>query len=79
MKMEKVENDKPQQIFSFIRNGDKNSVFAAFNFSKEPVTFKLTDGHAAGTYKDYEDGKNVTLKAGDSMTIPAWGYRVMAR
>ena len=78
-KMEKVENDKPQQIFSFIRNGDKNSVFAAFNFSKEPVTFKLTDGHAAGTYKDYEDGKNVTLKAGDSMTIPAWGYRVMAR
>ena len=78
-KMEKVENDKPKEIFSFIRRGANNTVFAAFNFSKAPVTFRLSDGHAAGTYKDYADGKTVTLKADDTITIPAWGYRVMAR
>lgn len=77
--MEKVENDKPKQIFSFIRRAPNNTVFAAFNFSKEPVTFALKDGHAAGTYKDYADGSNATLSAGGTMTIPAWGYKVMAR
>lgn len=78
-KMEKVENDKPQQIFSFIRRGDKNAVLAAFNFSKEPVTFTFKDKLPAGHYKDYEDGKAVHVEAGTQMTIPAWGYRVMAR
>lgn len=78
-RMEKVENDKPGQIFSFVRRGSANTVFAAFNLSKAPVTVTFPTALQAGRYKDMDGGKAVRLEAGSQMTLPAWGYRVMAR
>jgi glycosidase len=86
-KMEKVENSAPKQIFSFIRraNGTDrkplpagNQVFAAFNFSGQTATVKFPESLVAGTWMDI-DKKAAVIDPETSVTIPAYGYKIMAR
>jgi 1,4-alpha-glucan branching enzyme len=77
--MAKVDNSAPEQLFSFIRNGKGNSVFAAFNLSAKPVTAKLSDAHAKGEYKSFADGSAVTLDAGSEIKLEPWGWVVLSR
>lgn len=77
--MRQVVNDKPQQLFAFVREQDGNKVVGLFNLSGQPVTATLADAHAAGTYTAFGSGEEVTLAAGDSVSLPAWGYRLLAR
>jgi hypothetical protein len=77
-RMVKVETDKPEQVFAWARQKDGNKVVGLFNFTGAPVTAKLADGLAAGSYKEFGTGTAVTLKAGDSVAVPANGYRLLA-
>jgi glycosidase len=76
--MSKVDSDKPEQLFSWMRRKDGNVVVGLFNLSATPVSAKLADDHAAGSYREFGTGETVTLKAGDSVALPAWGYRLLA-
>jgi glycosidase len=77
-RMVKVDSDKPKQLFSWIRQQDGNVVVGLFNLSASPVSAKLTDAHAAGTYVEFGTGSQVSLKAGDTVTLPAWGFSLLA-
>jgi hypothetical protein len=77
-RMTKVENDKPQQLFAWLRQDGSNKVVGLFNLSGQPVTAKLSDGLAAGNYREFGSGKTVAIGAGDTVTMPAWGYRLLA-
>lgn len=77
-RMVKVENDKPQQLFSWVRQDGKNKVLGLFNLSAKPVTAKLADALPAGTYTEFGSGKAVTIGAQDTVELPAWGYRLLA-
>lgn len=77
-RMTKVENDKPQQLFAWVRQDGSNKVVGLFNLSGQPVTAKLSDGLAAGSYREFGSGKTVAIGAGDTVTLPAWGYRLLA-
>ncbi|HQS69083.1 MAG: alpha-amlyase [Novosphingobium sp. 28-62-57] len=77
-RMVKVENDKPQQLFSWVRRDDRNKVLGLFNLSAKPVTAKLADALPAGTYTEFGSGKSVTIGAQDTVELPAWGYRLLA-
>lgn len=77
-RMVKVETDKPEQLFAWARQKDGNKVVGFFNFTGAPVTAKLADGLAAGGYKEFGSGAAVRIKAGDSVTVPANGYRLLA-
>lgn len=77
-RMTKVENDKPQQLFAWVRQDGSNKVVGLFNLSGQPVTAKLSDGLAAGNYREFGSGKTVAIGAGDTVTMPAWGYRLLA-
>ncbi|MFM6831833.1 MAG: alpha-amylase family glycosyl hydrolase [Novosphingobium sp.] len=78
-RMNKVENDKPKQLFAWVRQSGGNKVLGLFNLSAEPVTAKLADALPAGSYTEFGTGKQVTIGAGDTVTLPAWGYRLLAR
>ncbi|MEG3125452.1 alpha-amylase family glycosyl hydrolase [Sphingomonas sp. GB1N7] len=76
--MVKVENDKPAQVFSFVRAAGKDKVFAAFNFSKAPVTVTFPTTLQAGSYREFRTGARTVVKAGTTMVLPAWGSTVLA-
>ena len=77
-RMVKVDTDKPQQLFAWVRQKDTNKVLALFNFTGAPVTAKLADGLPAGNYREFRTAAVVALKAGDSVTVPAHGFRLLS-
>lgn len=76
-RMIKVENDKPAQVFSFVRAQGQDKVFAAFNFSKTPVTVTFPTALQAGSYRAFRTGARVTLQAGSTITLPPWGSTLL--
>jgi hypothetical protein len=77
-RMNKVETDKPEQLFAWARQKDGNKVVGFFNFTGAPVSARLADGLAAGSFKEFGSGAVVAIKAGDTITVPANGYRLLA-
>jgi len=77
-RMSQVVNDKPQQLFGWVRQQDGNKVVGLFNLSDRPVEAELADGLAAGTYVEFGSGDAVTIAAGDTVSLPAWGFRLLA-
>ena len=77
-RMHKVENSAPEQLFGWVREQGGNKVVGLFNMSARPVTATLGDGIAAGTYTGFREDGAVTLAAGDTVTLPAWGYRLLS-
>ncbi len=78
-RMEKVENSAPEQLLTFIRKDQGNSVFAAFNMSAKPVVAKLTDAHAAGRYTSFDKGGRVDLAAGAEIKLEPWSWMLLSR
>lgn len=77
-RMSQVVNDKPRQLFGWVRQQDGNKVVGLFNLSGEPVEATLADGLAAGTYRDFASGEEVTMTAGETVPLAPWEYRLMA-
>lgn len=78
-KMVQVVNSRGSKVFSFVRENEKDKVFAVLNFTAEPQTFKLTDGPYAGAYTEFFSGEKATIADGAELTLPAWGYRVFVK
>ena len=76
--MHKVVNTAPTKVLSFFREKDGAQVFAVFNLSPEPQTVRFEGAHHLGAYVDF-DGAPVTLTAGSTLELPAWGWRVFSR
>lgn len=77
-RMQKVENDAPQQIFSFVRQKAGNKVIGIFNLSGKAVTFQLTSGLASGRYRDWDGGQKIQVETNKPMTLGSWEYRLFA-
>ncbi len=75
--MVRLYTGQDKQVFAFSRNKGENSVVAVFNFSEKPVSISLEG--AEGTYSDVFSGKEAVLSEKQSMDLPAWGYKVVAR
>lgn len=76
--MSKLENDKPEQLLGWLRKKGGNAVVGLFNLSAEPVAAKLADNQAAGSYTEFGTGSTISLKGSDTITLPPWGYRLLA-
>jgi glycosidase len=74
-----VPNSAPEQVLSFVRENDRDKVFAVFNFSKSPVEVSFKETLFEGRYKEFPSGREATLEAGATLALPAWGYRVFLR
>ncbi len=77
-RMEKLDNDKPQQLFSFVRQQGNNRVIGLFNFSDQPLSATLTTAHGAGRYTAFRTGESVEVKAGTKVDLPGWGFTLLS-
>ena len=74
--MIKVPNNHESQVLSFVRQKDHDKVFAVMNFSAQPKTVHFAESLYQGQYHEYFSGQAVSFKGNDSLTLPAWSYRV---
>ena len=74
--MVKVPNSAESEVLSFVRENERDKIFAVFNFSAEPqaVTFAETLHH--GAYTDYFTGEPAEFAGPSHMVLEPWGYRV---
>jgi 1,4-alpha-glucan branching enzyme len=71
-----VPNSAPTQVLSFVRQNERDKVFAVLNFSAKPhlVTFQEHLFH--GRYTDYFSKEAIELGASAEVELAPWGYRV---
>jgi glycosidase len=78
--MQRVWNNVPMQVLSFVRQNQQDKVLALLNFSGESQAVKLEEEALyAGDYLEYFTGESVTLSGDSEITIPAWSYRLYIR
>lgn len=78
-RMLKVPSNHENEVFSFVRQNDKDKVFAVFNFSHEQkeVTFKETLYH--GSYREFQENKQVTFDAKSVVKLQPWSYKIFVQ
>ncbi|WP_128893265.1 alpha-amylase family glycosyl hydrolase [Erythrobacter sp. HKB08] len=76
-RMFKVETDKPEQVFAWVRQEEGNKVLGLFNFSGAAVEVTFADGLPAGSYDEFR-GDRVTFAAGDTVSIAPNGFRLFS-
>lgn len=74
-----VPNSKPDKVFSFVRQNEKDKIFVVINFSAapQPVTFKET--LYQGKYAEYFTGKSFTLDGKFQTELKPWSYMVFVK
>lgn len=74
-----VPNSDLKRVFSFVRRNERDGVFAAFNFSPEPLAVTFTDALHHGAYTDFFSGRSVQFNDASRLELDRWGYRVFVR
>ena len=72
-------NNAPAQVLSFVRQNERDHVFAVFNFSDRPQVVTFDEALHHGDYTDFFSGEPVTFDAGTRLEIERWGYRLYIR
>ncbi|MEE4317596.1 MAG: alpha-amylase family glycosyl hydrolase [Erythrobacter sp.] len=76
--MIEVPTSDTADVYAFTRGEKGGRVFAVFNLSPRPhsVTFDKARHH--GTYADALSGTPARFAGGETLDLPAWGYRIFA-
>ena len=74
-----VFNTAPAQVLSFVRQNERDQVFAVFNFSDRPRVVRFHESLHHGTYTDYATGEAVEFAADTELELERWAYRVFTR
>lgn len=75
-KMIPVVNNKPEAIFSFVREKAQDKVFVVLNFSDKAQTVSFNENIQLGCYQELFSQASVTFEQDSTDTIEAFGYRV---
>ena len=73
----KVENTRPQDILTFVREKDGNRVVGIFNLDQRPHSFTFPDSHVEGIYTNFADGSRNAIVQGENRRLDAWGWQVL--
>lgn len=77
---QRVRNDQPLHVLSFIRENDRDKVFAIFNFSGREQRVHMLDGSFHGTYRDFfAHDKVVLTEASTGFDMAPWSCKVLIR
>jgi len=74
-----VPNSDHSRVLSFVRQNDRDKVFAVFNFTAEAKTVQFKEGPFPGTYTDFFSGEKVTLDENTKLEMGPWAYRVFLK
>ncbi len=76
--MVEVPSSAAADVYAFTRGAAGERVFAVFNLS--PRTHTVTFSHARhhGSYRDALSGEGAAFTGGETLALPAWGFRIYA-
>ncbi len=77
--MIQVPNSSPAGVFSFVRQNERDKVFAVFNFSNTLHTVTFAEHLYHGRYTDFFSGEGAELGASTRLELEPWGYRVFVK
>jgi glycosidase len=74
--MIEVPTSESADVYAFTRGAAGERVFAVFNLSPRPhrITFDKARHH--GTYTDALSGEAFSFAGGETLDLPAWGFRI---
>lgn len=75
-RMVNVVNSAPQAVLSFIRQNERDRVFAVFNFSDKPLHINFPEALHHGEYTDYFSGEASEFNPASELALEPWAYRV---
>ncbi len=78
-KMIKVASDNDNNVYSFLRKKDNNTVFVILNLSSVEQKATLKGNSYEGDYKSLFENKDIHLDGSLSVTLKPWEYRVYYR
>ncbi|MCC2615491.1 alpha amylase C-terminal domain-containing protein [Aestuariibacter halophilus] len=74
--MQRVVNDKPNSVFSFVRQNDNDKVVVMINFSDHQHAVSFDSSLLHGTYREFNSPDMVTLTESSQLTLGPWEYRI---
>ncbi len=74
--MQRVWNTQPDQVLSFVRQNEKDKVFAIFNFSSEKKDVSFEGSLHQGDYVEFETGKTLSITQDYSTSLGPWEYKI---
>jgi len=75
-RMIRVPNSVPKKVLSFVRQNERDKVFAVINFSGALQTVTFEESLYHGQYREYFSNETVNLLAFTQITLEPWGYRI---
>jgi hypothetical protein len=75
-RMVNVPNSAPLEVFSFVRQNERDKVFAVLNFSAQRQRVAFQERLFCGKYLDYFGERPVELGDSFRLTLEPWDYRV---
>lgn len=77
--MVKVPNSDENNVLSFVRQNDKDKVFAVFNLSNQRKTVRFDESLFHGNYVNYFEGISLTCSEGFTLELKPWEYRLYVK
>ena len=74
-----VPNSALNEVFSFVRQNEKDKVFAVFNFSAKPQNVTFHESLYHGHYTEYMSGQSLELSADTPFELQPWEYRIYVK
>jgi glycosidase len=77
--MVKVPNNFENEVLSFVRQNEKDKVFAIFNFSNTAKSIEFNETLHLGNYSDFTTEEQVTFAENSTLELAPWGYKVFIK
>lgn len=74
-----VPNNVPARVLSFVRQNERDKIFAVLNFSNASQRVMFHDTLYHGIYTDYFAGTTIELNAATGLEMAPWSYRIFVR
>lgn len=74
--MVEVPSSASADVYAFTRGPAGERVFAVFNLSPRAHAVRFDKARHHGRYSDALSGAPATFKGGETLDLPAWGYRI---
>ncbi len=77
--MIKVPNNAESQVLSFVRQNEKDKVFAVFNFSDRLIRVEFEEELYYGSYTEFNTVKKVMLENDSVIKMSPWSYKIFIK
>ena len=75
----KIANTKPEAVYSYIRENNKEKVIVVLNFTEQEQTISLLNKNINGNYISLFSQANIVINNDSSIKLSPWGYAVFVK